>query len=388
MKIALISSGSGSRGGGEIYLRFLAQGLAAAGHEVVALVPDAPRMDELADSLTENASVHRFAFHTTYDRRLRGLGAWLDRRQQGQLATLFAGLDVDVLHVNQQVAEDGLDLVLAAAASGRAWVSTIHVGHSAAALGARFGAGRDWASARVLARAGGDYIAVSATSKAQLATRFPQARVHTVLNGVPTPDRAALAAARAQARADWDLKDHEIAVGAVGRIEAQKAPLALVDHLATVGPEHPVRLVWIGDGSLRTELENHARAHRDWMPLTIDGWRTDAALRLAGLDVFAMPSVFEGLPLALLEAMHAGLPVVATRADGIAEAVTPGESGFLCSGSEDWKAALTTLLENPDLRASMGQKAQARALAQFSTDAMATGTARIYQQAIERKVTT
>lgn len=380
MKIALVSSGSGSRGGGEIYLRFLAQGLTGLGHEVQALVPDAPVMDDLAGSFAPWAAVTRFPFRPTYTRKLRALGAWRDKAGQAALAQRFAALPVDVLHINQQVAEDGLDLVLAAQASGKPWVSTIHVGHSAAALGARFGAGRDWVTQRALIQAQGDYIAVSASSRDQLAARFA-ARLHVVLNGVPVPDPEALTHARAKARAEWGAGDTDIVIGTVGRIEAQKAPLALVDH---VGPlaQNNTRLVWIGDGALRQDLESHAATTAPDLPLHIDGWRSDAALRMAGLDIFAMPSVFEGLPLALLEAMHAGLPVVASHADGIAEAIEPGRTGYLCRSGADWQSALSTLLAEPTARQRMGLAARSEAQARFSTSAMAAASLTLYAQVI------
>lgn len=382
MRIALISSGSGSRGGGEIYLRFLAEGLKGLGHEVLALVPDAPVMDDLAKSLAPVAEVQRFPFRPTYTRKLRTLGAWRDKQGQKALAQRLAALPVDILHVNQQVAEDGLDLVLAAKASGKPWLSTIHVGYSAKALGARFGAGRDWVTRNALTEAEGDHIAVSTASHDQLAERF-DGRLHMVLNGVPVPDPEAQAAAREAARADWGAGDGDIVIGTVGRIEPQKAPLALVDHVARLARDD-VKLVWIGDGALRGDLEAHAAQTAPGLSLHVDGWRSDAGLRMAGLDIFALPSVFEGLPLALLEAMHTGLPVVASRADGIAEAVSEGRTGFLCASAEDWRAALTSLLEDASLRAEIGQTAQAEAQTRFSTRAMAEESLKIYAQVIAR----
>lgn len=399
MKIALVSSGSGSRGGGEIYLRFLAQGLTPLGHEVLALVPDATGMDDLANSLTPWAEVTRFVHRPTYTRKLRTLGAWRDTAGQAALAQRFAALEVDILHINQQVAEDGLDLVLAARASGKPWVSTIHVGHSAKALGARLGACRDWVTKQALTQSGGDFIAISAASRDQLAARF-KARLHLVLNGVPVPAPGALAEARKAARAEWGASDADIVIGAVGRIEAQKAPLALVDHVAplAVGQDRRdkggrdkggrdksrIRLVWIGDGAMRGALEQHAANVAPKISLHVDGWRNDAGLRMAGLDIFAMPSVFEGLPLALLEAMHAGLPIVASHADGIAEAIRPGENGFLCSTAPEWQAALSSLVDDASLRAGISATAQKEALARFSTDAMAKASVAVYTKVLAR----
>jgi glycosyltransferase involved in cell wall biosynthesis len=386
MRVALISSGSGSRGGGEVYLRYLAQGLTALGHSVIALVPAAPRMDELADALASHATVRRFEAVTTYERPLRNLAAVADRAQQAALIAIFRNSGADVLHVNQQVAEDGLDFVIAAARSGRPWISTIHVAQSAATLRAQFGALRDQVTASVLPGLSGDHVAVSSTAQAQLASRFRRGRAeprfHVVLNGVPAPDHSSFAAARAAARSEWSAEPAEVVVGMVGRIEAQKNPLGLIDLAAPLFQSgRPLRLVWIGDGAMRADLEGHARSVG--AKLSVDGWRSDAATRIAGLDVFLLPSRFEGLPLALLEAMHAGVPAIANSVDGVPEAIVDGETGFVCRTDDDWGHALRTLVDNPDQRAQIGAAAQADARARFSVTSMARATAAIYARSIE-----
>ena len=386
MKIILVSSGSGSRGGGEIYLRLLAEGLASAGHVVTALVPEAGRMDELAASIAAFAHVVRFPFRATYERPLRPLGAVLDRSQRARLAALFASLGADVIHVNQQVAEDGLDLVLAAVASGVPWVSTVHVARSSASLGARVGVLRDFIAIAALRRANGPIIAVSDASRRQLAARFGSNAppLHVVHNGVSVPNEKALTEARAVARAAWGAGDEVVVVGAVGRIEAQKNPLALVDYLTPVVGDARLLAVWIGDGAMRSDLEKRAARFTEAFPLVVDGWRQDAATRLAGLDISLLPSHFEGLPLALLEAMHAGLPVIAARADGIVEAVLDGKTGWTCLKERDWTTALKRLVTDANLRARFGSAGRRDALNRFSVATMTAGTTQVYQSAMRR----
>ena len=385
LRIGLVSSGSGSRGGGEIYLRFLAEGLAGAGHEVTALVPDGAQMDELATQLADRASVTRYPHKPTYDRRFRSLGAAVDVGHQRRLKTILADCGVDVLHINQQVAEDALDLVIAAAATGLPWVSTIHVGHGARALGAHLGAVRDRITRAILDRHAGAIISVSAASRRQLERRFT-ARVHTVLNGVPSPTTEALAKARQAARRDWGAGPDSICVGTVGRIAAQKNPDAFLRHLGAVAGRFPgLTAVWIGDGAERDALVSQQRVTFPMLALKIDGWRQDAATRMAGLDVYVLSSVFEGLPLALLEAMHAGLPIIANDIDGVSEVITDGETGFVCRSDDDWHNALTTVLGNPTLRRDMGRAARTAAATRLSADAMAAQTLAVYQDVIDRK---
>lgn len=390
MRVALVSSGSGSRGGGEIYLKFLADGLARCGCEVHAIVPAAARMDELARSLDPSAQVTRLPMTATYERRLRNISAYFDGDQQSRLAAALKTVAPDVIHVNQQVAEDGLDFVAGAARTGLPWVSTIHIAHSARSLGARVALLRDAVTTRVLDRRSAVYVTVSRASQAQLNARFSNGptkpQVLVVHNGVPIPDPAALAASRAIARRQWGVSEGDVVIGAVGRIEEQKNPLALVEYVRRlISRGRGVRLVWIGDGQMRTELEEHASRTLGPSVLIVDGWRTDAAIRMAGFDIFALPSLFEGLPLALLEAMHAGLPIVASLTDGTPEAVDHGECGFLCANGDEFEQALQRLVDAPEMRVSFGRAAGDAARQRFSSAAMAERMLAIYKERVSAR---
>ena len=115
-------------------------------------------------------------------------------------------------------------------------------------------------------------------------------------------------------------------VGTVGRIDYQKAPENCVDAIAALGPGRRLA-VWIGDGPMREEMV--ARAARRGLQgrFLCAGHRDDVPDLLPGLDVFAMASRYEGLPCALIEAMVAGLPVVATAVNAVPDVVLPGETG-------------------------------------------------------------
>jgi glycosyltransferase involved in cell wall biosynthesis len=388
MKVLLISSNSGSRGGGEIYLRYLAEGLSQLGCEVHALIAANPIMDELAASMSEVTTVHRLKLTNTYRRFTRSLGAVVDADQQRQVRRFIDEFAPDVAHINQQVAEDGLDLVLAARASERPFVSTIHITQSAMELCARFAWVRDSVAKRVLEHGCSKLIAVSAVTARRLHMRLPflkASAVPIVYYGVPDQDHASSLDYRMQARKDWDLADTKIAIGAVGRIEDQKNPLFLVDLLAELAASgREARLVWIGDGALRPALEARAAERAVADRLTIDGWRDDARLRMAGLDVFAMPSRYEGLPLALLEAMHAGLALCVSDADGMPEAVTDGYDGLIrpIASLEAWRDAVAGLADSATERTRLGAAARDTARTRFSIEAMARATLAVYEQAI------
>jgi glycosyltransferase involved in cell wall biosynthesis len=343
-------------------------------------------MNELADAISAHAKVIRFPFVSTYDRRTRLFGALFDRRQQALVSRVLQERGADIAHINQQVAEDGCDLVLAAKRSGLPWVSTVHVSRSAADLGARGGALRDRACGQVISFAKGTHIAVSEVSRAQLAARFPFERsdFRVVHNGTSAPSAADLDVERAKVRHEWGVADDEILIGSVGRIETQKNPLGFVMAAAGLSPHNKIRCVWIGDGKLRDRVSDAARSRG--VSLQIDGWRQDAARRLAGFDIFFLPSLFEGLPFAVLEAMHAGLPVVASKSDGLTEAICDGESGFLCETADQFAERLQLLVRDRNMRTKMGEKARADARALFSLEAMATRTLAVYRDTLAGKI--
>jgi glycosyltransferase involved in cell wall biosynthesis len=354
----------------------------AEGCAVEALIPQAELMDELAAMLSRHARVRRFPFISTYDRRSRTLGALADLGQQQRLSSLFGELDADLLHLNQQVAEDGCDLLLAAHRSGRPWVSTIHVGRSAKELGALGGGLRDWLSGQVLRRVDGTHIAVSLRSREQLSTRFPHAsaRFRAVYNGVAIPVPSELERERRKAREEWGVTDDQIVMGCVGRIEAQKNPAFFVEAAARLQVSERVQCVWVGDGSLRSTMA--AKASEKGVRLHIDGWRQDADRRLAGFDIFFLPSLFEGLPFAVLEAMHAGLAIVASQSDGMGEAIDDGISGFLCDDEQQFIERLQRMVDDAELRTRLGTAAKTEARAKFSLDIMARKTLEVYWDAL------
>ena len=386
MKVLLISSNSGSRGGGEIYLRYLAQGLSGAGCEVHALLAADARMDELADGLGGSATVHRLPLTNTFRRATRSLGAVIDGKQRRCVRGFIGRLAPDVVHVNQQVAEDGLDLLLAAAEAGPAVVSTIHVTHSARALNARMAGLRDLVAERVLSRLAPPVIVVSEAAADRLfgRRRLAGANVTVIHPAIPSIDPAACADARRRARADWGVGEGTTVIGAVGRIEDQKNPLFLADLLAElVASGRDARLAWIGDGAMRPALEARAAGHSVRDRLIVDGWRDDARERMNGLDILAMPSRFEGLPLALIEAMHAGLAVCVSDADGMPEAVTDERDGLVrpLSAPGAWREAMARLTDDPGLRAHLGAAARATARSRFGLEAMARATLAAYRAA-------
>ena len=169
-------------------------------------------------------------------------------------------------------------------------------------------------------------------------------------------------------------------VGTVTRLSPQKAPLDFVDAAAHVAARRPdVHFVIVGDGPLRAEMEAAiaVRSLTDRVHLT--GLRRDVPDLMHSFDVFALTSLWEGLPRVLPQAMTTGLPIVATAVDGNAEAVTDGVNGFLTPPGDPqaMAAALLRLLEDSVLARRMGEAGRRKA-GEFSAHRMVSDIAALY----------
>jgi glycosyltransferase involved in cell wall biosynthesis len=161
----------------------------------------------------------------------------------------------------------------------------------------------------------------------------------------------------------------------VGRLRTRKAVAVLVEAFAAVVRQRPqARLVLLGDGEQRAALEAQIARLGIGAAVDLAGAVPRAAtvewLRRA--DVFCLPSTYEGFPLAILEAMAEGLPVVATRVAGVPEAVEDGASGLLVPPEDDraLAAALLALLGDAERRRAFGARGRALLAERFAIDAI------------------
>ena len=167
-------------------------------------------------------------------------------------------------------------------------------------------------------------------------------------------------------------------IGNVARLVEQKDQRALVDAAPAILERFPdARFVVVGDGPLRAELEADAAS----LPFAFLGDRDDVPELLAGFDVFAFPSLFEGLCLAVIEAQAAGCPVVATPVGGIRETVIDGETGLLVPARDPaaLAASICRLLDDPALADRLAREGRRRARARFSVERMVEGTLQLYR---------
>lgn len=187
--------------------------------------------------------------------------------------------------------------------------------------------------------------------------------VTIVPNGVPVAAFAPTATSRTRVRRALDIPDDAPVVGTVAVLRSQKRLDRWLDAAAAIIRTVPgTHFVVVGDGPLRRSLEERARALGLLASVRFVGLQTDVASYYAAMDVYLMSSDFEGLPLALLEAMAAERPAVAPRVGGIPEAIVDGRTGILVQPGDVAGLATATaaLLADAGRRRSMGRAARAR----------------------------
>lgn len=340
--------------GAEVMMFQLANELRERGHSVLPVGPEG-RDGWLKDRFLSAG----FPWHTYLLRRALDFGCAI------QMAALFRSLRADITHNHEFTAS-----VYGAAAArlvGIPSVITWHGNQSTLTVRRRRLALR-WAIDRSCAT-----VAVSGDSQRHLSTTLglPPERVLVVRNGIPdTPGD------RTRVRRELAIADNELLVLAVGTLTPRKAHRLLLDAMGEVdrrGGAPPWRVVIAGEGVERSALEAQIASLGLTGRASLLGNRTDIPDLQAAADIFVMPSLWEGLPLAVLEAMFAGTALIATTASGIPEAVTDGESGLLVDPGDSTAigAALHRLLTDPALRESLGSRARARAKAAFSIHGMA-----------------
>lgn len=227
------------------------------------------------------------------------------------------------------------------------------------------------------------YFLTDGTFVASEAVRLRIARPERVravispIDPVPqtTPER------RRAARRALGVPEDVRLVGTAARLAAQKAPLDMVTAIAMLPPD--VHMVWLGDGDLREatrrSIEHQGLADR----FVLAGEREDVAELLPALDVFAMSSLWEGLPCGVVEAMTCGVPVVATAVNSVPEIVVSGRTGVLARPGDPRSLAdaLAYLLDRPEEASRMAEAARRHVGEQFRPDLLGTELAAVYDRA-------
>jgi glycosyltransferase involved in cell wall biosynthesis len=182
------------------------------------------------------------------------------------------------------------------------------------------------------------------------------------------------------------LETHSHLVATVGRLTEQKGHCYLIDAATTVVSAYPdTHFLFIGDGELRDELQQQIQQAGLAANIHSLGIRDDVPHLLAAVDLFVLPSLWEGLSVALLEAMAAGKPIVATAVSGTTQAMTHGQTGLVVPprDSQALAEAIVQLLSNPAQAQAMGWAAKQHVTMNYSAQKQATEHLALYRQLLD-----
>ena len=214
-------------------------------------------------------------------------------------------------------------------------------------------------------------------------------RIRQIYNGVDPLRFSPRQGARPNLAPPGFLPDPALVVGTVGRLAGVKDQATLLDAFAcaTSGDAIPqARLVLVGDGPLRKDLEGRARALGIAGRVWFAGDRADVNDLMRLFDLFALPSLGEGISNTVLEAMASGLPVIATRVGGNPELVREGSTGVLVppGDPEALGAQIARLLADADLRRGLGRAARERIIQGFSWERCVEQYLGVYDELLGR----
>lgn len=340
----------------EWYLIEVVEGLQGGGEEVVLFHPDVPELEPMARLAGDNVRT------VAYDPALLlgpapRLLLWLARE--------LRRLRPRVVHVN--------DVWSVAQVAARLAAPRVIVTHHTPQLPRHDAlAGRAWLRLGWLAAT--DVVYTSESDRRADEGRLPgRLRSHVIYYGIDLERFSAAPPALERTGVRW--------IGNVARLAPQKGQRHLVEAAPLVLARYPeARFVLVGDGELRAELEQQVRAAGLEAQFLFTGARTDVPELLASLDVFVLPSYFEGLCYAVIEAQAAGVPVVATAVGGVGENVVPGETGVLCEPGDAGSLAegILSLLDQPEEASRLATEARRRVFARYARSRMVAETVALY----------
>lgn len=288
----------------------------------------------------------------------RPMRPWADRRAYRDLVAWIRRGGWDIVHTHGSKAG-----VLGRLAASKAGVPVIihnvhgwgHHGHMLPLL-RRLYVLAERRAARVTDRF---IVDASANKEKGLADGIGRADQYvTIYNGIDIPRFRDVRVDRALLRDSLGIPREALVVGTVGRLAQQKAPDDFVRMAAAIHRQRPgAHFIFVGGGPLQEQIETQIAAAGLQPFVHLLGYRNDVPELLRVFDVFALTSLWEGLPRVFAQAMCASLPIVATHVDGAAEAIREGENGYLIPPRQPGEQAkrVLKLLNDAPLRSKMGQ---------------------------------
>ncbi len=369
MKIAFVITRSDAVGGAQIHVRDISTALRKAGHEAVVLAGGSgPWLEQLQERNIPVITLRHMQRSISPINEIRALFEL--RRQLRALAPDLVSTHTAKAGVLGRIAAASLRLPVMFTAHG--WTFTDGISRLKATV---------WRTIeQMVGRLAGRIVTVSEFDR-RLALQARIAapdRIIAIHNGMPDVGPELIADAGSEAPK----------LVMVARFEEQKDHRTLLLALATLKAK-PWSLSLVGGGPLEAPMKALCAELDLQDRVEFLGPRSDVAQLLANAQVFVLCTLWEGLPRSIIEAMRAGLPVMATDVAGIPELVEVGATGLLCRSQnvEDAANKLSLLIESSQLRAEMGQRARQRYVEGFQFEQMLARTLQVYEQLIEKRGT-
>lgn len=361
----LIMTNSFVMGGMERHIADLACRLVARGMRVDIIYSKSSQenIQPMLDSLQKGG----VTIHGLPERR--GLSGWARRFKD--LYSLTRRISPDVIHIHSTGSQRGELALLAFKIAGPVRCRIVRTDHTPPDGPPSI---MDVARLRIRDLLLDQIIVVSnqnRTMHLQVLGRSPK-KVLTIHNGIDP--HACTSRSRNDVRAAWSLPPGALVVGMVARLdEYRKGADVFLRSIAFARVSCPqLHFVVIGDGKMRAEIEQYAAQLELAESGRFLGHRTDVVNQLVGMDVFVLPSRYEGLPYTLLEALRSGKPIVATRVGGVEEVLADNAYGMIVPTDDPdaCAAALIHLANDAELRERLAAKGPQRIAEQFSIDSM------------------
>ena len=295
-----------------------------------------------------------------------------------KLLPLVKIYNIDIIHCNTRVSQ--VVGCLLSKYSSRPYVSTCHGFFKARRL-----------SRRIFPCWGDKVIAISGQVRDHLLNDFKvdEKNITVINHGIDINCFTSHNREQAlSARKRFGLPDEVNVVGIIARLSDVKGHIYLIQAMPDILRRHPDTLLWIiGDGKMKKELTELVDKLKIKDKVVFTPEARDTASALAAMDIFVMPSLKEGLGLAAMEAMAAGLAVVGSNVGGIKTLIQDGENGLLVPAADSVELAgkISSLLANRALAGRLGENARATIAAKFPYESMITDTERVYSQCLNPK---
>jgi glycosyltransferase involved in cell wall biosynthesis len=292
--------------------------------------------------------------------------------------------DIDILNIHDGGAVSFIGRV-AALMTGKITISTIHI------YAGEWGKSRRWFVlkekffeyiTRPLVK---KYIAVSNARKEELIQKgIRESKILVIQNGVDY-NLFCNTQSKRDFRKEFSINESDIIIALIGHLGVEKGHIFFLESAKIIlENNHETRFVIVGDGYMKDELIDKAREIGIEGNVIFTGFRSDIPNIMNTIDILVLPSINEGMPMVILEAMSAFKPVVATKVGGIPEIIVDGETGYLVPPCNEHRLAeaVIRLLNNPEKAKDFGNAGFKRVKMYFSAGQMASKTQDLFESLI------